>query len=79
MLFDELTIFGEVAVAGADVVFVALGTTVAEEIIDGFIVDSFELVLVGELLLLFALFAWVKLPFITFRGNGFGLITSTII
>lgn len=27
--------------------------------------------------LLLALFACVKLPLITFRGNGFGLITST--
>lgn len=30
------------------------------------------------LLLVFELFACIKLPLITFRGNGFGLITSTV-
>lgn len=38
---------------------------------------SFAFIVAELLLLLFELFACVKLPLITFRGNGFGLIIST--
>lgn len=44
---------------------------------DDVLIGSFELFNVELLLLVLELFAWVKLPLITFLGNGFGLIIST--
>lgn len=61
LLIDEFVVDKSDAVV-TDVVFVVL-------------IVSVEFVV--ELLLLFVLFACVKLPLITFRGNGFGLIIST--
>lgn len=62
----------DVTVAGTAVgVIVAVANLLFVELF-----NSFALVDV-ELLLLFELIACVKLPFITFRGNGFGLIIST--
>lgn len=45
------------------------------------IVEVFVVSLVifnAVLQLVFELFACIKLPLITFRGSGFGLITSTV-
>lgn len=65
-------VVGAVTVAGTAVgVIVAVANLLFVELF-----NSFALVDV-ELLLLFELIACVKLPLITFRGNGFGLIIST--
>lgn len=76
VIFDDgiVVVFVVVAVAvagAAVVVIVAVANLLFVELF-----NSFALVDV-ELLLLFELIACVKLPLITFRGNGFGLITST--
>lgn len=55
----------EVACVDVDVVVVVMELIVSVELF----VDAVELLLL--------LFACVKLPLITFRGNGFGLIIST--
>lgn len=65
------------AAAAAAAMAAAIAAVAADLLFDdGALFSSFALV-TAKLLLLFELIACVKLPLITFRGNGFGLIIST--
>lgn len=68
---DELEL---AALAGPFVVIGSAFVVVVVVVVVIFVSFGF---VVELLLLLFELFACVNVPFITFRGNGFGLIIST--
>lgn len=77
VIFDDGVVVVVFVVVDVTVAGTAVGVIVAvANLLFVELFNSFALVDV-ELLLLFELIACVKLPLITFRGNGFGLITST--
>lgn len=77
VIFDDGVVVVVFVVVDVTVAGTAVGVIVAvANLLFVELFNSFALVDV-ELLLLFELIACVKLPLITFRGNGFGLIIST--